>query len=85
MAQTQKKPTKLPDISRVDFQRAAAPIVITLDCQGERSALVVAQPKDFSTASYGWYAGEAVTVEVDGKMVKARLNLNLIISHSKNG
>ncbi len=77
------KPNKRPDISRIAFKKDAGPIVVALD--SDKKTMAVLQPKDFSTGSYGWYCGEAVTVQVGDKLVKARLNLNLIITNSKNG
>ena len=68
---------KAPDISRDEFLKANA---INL---AEAFAGRFAAPKEFSTGSYGFFLGEAVTVVVGGKPVSCQANVILTVKHSK--
>ncbi len=65
-------------ISRADFQAKAKPVTITI---GDRP--LVADIKEFSTGSFGWYLNAKATLEVDGVAVPVQINANLIIVGSK--
>lgn len=75
-----KKPTepKPIQITKEDFTKGAKPMQVTIG-----STTITLSPKDFSTGSFGWFAGEKVVVEVEGKPIKCQLGLNLIVVGSK--
>ena len=45
---------------------------------------VTADPKEFSTGSFGWYFSGKVTVEVNGKQLPVQVGCNLTVVGSKN-
>lgn len=61
------------------FMEKAKPITIKI---GDTNTLV-ASPKQFTTGSFGFYAGDKVVIEVDGVPVKCQLGLNIIAVGSK--
>jgi hypothetical protein len=65
-------------ISRADFHAKAKPVAVTI---GDRA--LVADVKEFSTGSFGWYLNAKATLEVDGVAVPVQINANLIIVGSK--
>ena len=71
---------KTPDIDRSTFRSAASALRALID--GRELAL---EPREFSTGSYGWRASGPIEIEVDGRPVRAVLNLNLTVAHSKRG
>ena len=44
---------------------------------------LTAEPKEFSTGSFGWYLSGKATVMVDGKPVQVQVGANLTIIGSK--
>ena len=44
---------------------------------------VTAEPKEFSTGSFGWYFSGKVTVEVNGKKLPVQVGCNLTVVGSK--
>jgi len=65
-------------ITQEDFQAKAAPLTIKVNGQ-----TVVADPKLFSTGSYGWYYSGKLTIEIDGKPYQVQAGLNLTLVGSK--
>jgi hypothetical protein len=71
------KKTTCP-ISRADFRAKARPLDVTIAGQ-----TMVAEVKEFSTGSLGWYLNGKVTVEIDGTRVPVQIGLSLTIVGSK--
>lgn len=65
-------------ISREDFKAKATPL--TFDVGGFP---FVAQPREFSTKSFGWYVNGKATLQVDGKPVMVQVSMNLTVVGSK--
>ena len=71
------KKTTCP-ITREQFREGAKPITVTIG-----AIPLVADPKEFSTGSLGWYLNGKVVVEVNGVPVSVQIGLNLTIVGSK--
>ena len=69
--------TKCP-VTRAEFKEGAKPL--TLEINGTK---LMADPKDFSTGSFGWYLSGKVTVDVAGKPVTVQVSANLTVVGSK--
>jgi hypothetical protein len=65
-------------ISRNDFRTKAKPVKILI---GE--VPMMAEVKEFSTGSLGWYLNAKTTIEVDGVPVAVQIGMNLTIVGSK--
>jgi hypothetical protein len=65
-------------ISRADFLAKAKPVTITIN-----GVPMVAEVKDFSTGSLGWYLNGKTTVEIDGQHISVQVNSSIIIVGSK--
>ena len=72
-------PKTLCPISRKDFLANAKPI--TIDLGGHP---VTAEPREFSTGSFGWYVNAKAPIEVDGKKLSVQVGMNLIVVGSKD-
>ena len=66
-------------ISRADFLAKAEPLKIELG-----GATLVAEPREFSTGSFGWYVNSKAPVTIDGKTVSVQIGMNLIVVGSKD-
>jgi hypothetical protein len=75
--QSMAKKTICP-ISRKDFLTHAKPITIKI---GEIP--LVAEPREFSTLSLGWYLNGKTSIEVNGVPVAVQIGMNLTIVGSK--
>jgi hypothetical protein len=71
------KKTTCP-ISRADFRAKAKPITVTI---GNISQM--AEVKEFSTGSLGWYVNGRTTIEIDGQHLPVLINASLVIVGSK--
>ena len=71
-------PKTLCPISRKDFLANAKPI--TIDLGGHP---VTAEPREFSTGSFGWYVNAKSPIEVDGKRLSIQIGMNMIVVGSK--
>jgi hypothetical protein len=71
------KKTTCP-ISRADFRAKAKPITVTI---GNNSQ--IAEVKEFSTNSLGWYLNSRITLEIEGQHVPVLINASLVIVGSK--
>lgn len=71
------KKTTCP-ITRGDFRGKAKPVTVII---GEQK--LVADVKEFSTGSLGWYLNGKTTIEIDGQPVSVQIGLNLTIVGSK--
>ena len=65
-------------ISRQDFLDKAKPITVKV---GE--VPLMAEVKQFSTGSLGWYLNGKTTIEVDGKPLAVQIGINLTVVGSK--
>lgn len=65
-------------ITREQFRKAAKPVTVNIG-----SVPMVADPKEFSTGSLGWYLNGKTTIEVDGIPLNVQVGLNLTIVGSK--
>lgn len=65
-------------ISRTDFRAKAKPIGVTIGANSQ-----LAEVKEFSTGSLGWYLNGRTTIEIDGQPVPVLINASLVIVGSK--
>jgi hypothetical protein len=65
-------------ITRPEFRSKAKPVQVTIAGKEQ-----VAEVKEFSTDSLGWYLNGKTTVEIDGKPVSVQINMSLIVVGSK--
>jgi hypothetical protein len=71
------KKTSCP-ISRADFRAKAKAVTVNIGDQR-----LVAEVKEFSTGSLGWYLNGKTTIDIDGTPVSVQIGLNLTIVGSK--
>ena len=71
------KKTTCP-ISRTEFRAKAKPINVTIGTMTQ-----MAEVKEFSTGSLGWYLNGRTTLEIDGQHVPVLINASLVIVGSK--
>jgi hypothetical protein len=72
-------PKTICPISREDFLAKAEPLKIDLG-----GFPMVAEPREFSTGSFGWYVNGKANLNVDGKNVSVQVGMNLIVVGSKD-
>ncbi|MFI5291016.1 MAG: hypothetical protein ACHQ17_15255 [Polyangia bacterium] len=65
-------------ISRADFLAKAEPLKIDVG-----GFPMIAEPREFSTGSFGWYVNGKAQLTVDGKSVSVQVGMNLIVVGSK--
>jgi hypothetical protein len=65
-------------ITRQQFRDTARPITIMIG-----NVPLVADPKEFSTGSLGWYLNGKTMVEVDGTPITVQIGMNLTVVGSK--
>jgi hypothetical protein len=65
-------------ITRAEFQGKAKPVPVTI-----ANVPFMAEVKEFSTGSLGWYLNSKVTLDVGGTPVSVQIGLNLTIVGSK--
>jgi hypothetical protein len=65
-------------ISREDFLAKAEPIKFELN-----GVPLIAEPREFSTGSFGWYLNSKAPVQVDGKNLTLQVGMNIIVVGSK--
>jgi hypothetical protein len=71
------KKTTCP-ITRDEFRTHAKPVTVVV-----AGVPLIAEVKEFSTGSLGWYLNGKTSVEIDGKPVSVQIGLNLTIVGSK--
>lgn len=71
------KKTSCP-ITREQFRTGAKAISIAI-----AGSPMLAEPKEFSTGSLGWYLNGKTVVEIDGVAVSVQIGMNLTIVGSK--
>ena len=65
-------------ISRAEFRAGAKSLTVTI-----AGVPLVAEVKEFSTGSLGWYLNGKTSVEINGTPVSVQIGLNLTIVGSK--
>lgn len=65
-------------VTRAEFKEKAQPIKIDVG-----GVAMIAEPKEFSTGSFGWYLSGKATLVVDGKPVQVQVGANLAVIGSK--
>ena len=65
-------------ITRRQFREKAKPVTVTIN-----NVPLLAEVKEFSTGSLGWYLNGKVSIEIDGTPVSVQIGLNLTIVGSK--
>jgi hypothetical protein len=71
------KKTSCP-ISRADFRAKAKAVTVVIGDQR-----LVAEVKEFSTGSLGWYLNGKTSIDIDGTPVSVQIGLNLTVVGSK--
>ena len=65
-------------ITRTQFTEKAEPLKVVINGQE-----LLAEVKEFSTGSFGWYLNGKILVPIDGKNVSVQVGMNLTIVGSK--
>jgi hypothetical protein len=65
-------------VTRTQFLEKAEPVKVVIGTQE-----LVADKREFSTGSFGWYYNGKITVTVDGKPLSVQVGLNLTVVGSK--
>jgi hypothetical protein len=65
-------------VTRQEFQRDAKPVELTIN-----GVPMLADVKEFSTGSLGWYLNGKATVKIGDKPVTVQIGLNMTIVGSK--
>jgi hypothetical protein len=71
------KKTSCP-ITRQEFRDGAKPVTVSIGGIPQ-----IAEPKEFSTGSLGWYLNGKIPVEINGVSVQVQIGMNLTIVGSK--
>lgn len=66
-------------LTAAQFASKAPPLTIVVNGQ-----TMLAQPREFSTGSFGWYLTGKVAAVVDGKHVSVQIGMNLTVIGSKD-
>lgn len=65
-------------VSRAEFRAGAKPIKVEIN-----GIPMMAEVKEFSTGSFGWYLSGKTTIEVGGKAVSVQIGANMTVIGSK--
>jgi hypothetical protein len=65
-------------VSRTQFLEKAESIKVSINGQE-----IIADKREFSTGSFGWYYNGKISVTVDGKPLSIQVGLNLTVVGSK--
>ncbi len=65
-------------VSKTQFLDKAEPVKITIG-----TAELIADKREFSTGSFGWYYNGKTTISVDGKLLSVQIGMNLTVVGSK--
>ena len=65
-------------IARADFISKAESLKIEIG-----GFPLIAEPREFSTGSFGWYVNGKASLTVDGKNLSVQVGMNLIVVGSK--
>jgi hypothetical protein len=72
------KKTSCP-INRAEFRERAKPLPVSINGQPP----LLAEVKEFSTGSLGWYLNGKTTIDLGGTMVSVQIGMNLTVVGSK--
>ncbi|HVV81807.1 MAG TPA: hypothetical protein VHE35_01965 [Kofleriaceae bacterium] len=65
-------------VTRTQFTEKAEPLKVVINGQE-----LLAEVKEFSTGSFGWYLNGKILVPIDGKNVSVQVGMNLTVVGSK--
>jgi hypothetical protein len=65
-------------LSKTQFLDKAEPVKIVIG-----GSEIIADKREFSTGSFGWYHNGKTTITVDGKPLSVQIGLNLTVVGSK--
>ncbi len=65
-------------LSKTQFIEKAEPVKLAINGQE-----LMADRKEFSTGSFGWYYNGKINVMVDGKLLSVQVGMNLTVVGSK--
>ncbi len=65
-------------VTRTQFTEKAEALKVTINGQD-----LLAEVKEFSTGSFGWYLNGKIVVPIDGKNVSLQIGMNLTVVGSK--
>lgn len=65
-------------VSRVEFRESAQPVKVEIN-----GIPMMAEVKEFSTGSLGWYLNGKSVIDVGGKQVSVQIGMNITIIGSK--
>jgi hypothetical protein len=65
-------------VTRTQFTEKAEPLKVVINGQE-----LLAEVKEFSTGSFGWYLNGKIVVPIDGKNVSVQIGMNLAVVGSK--
>ena len=65
-------------VSKTQFPEKAEPVKLTIG-----TSELIADKREFSTGSFGWYFNGKTTVMVDGKPLSVQIGMNLTVVGSK--
>ena len=65
-------------ITRAEFRSKAKPVPVSIAGKEQ-----IAEVKEFSTDSLGWYLNGKTTIQIDGTPVSVQIGMNLTIVGSK--
>jgi hypothetical protein len=65
-------------VTRTQFTEKAEPLKIVIN-----GTELIAEVKEFSTGSFGWYLNGKVLVPIDGKNVSVQVGMNMTVVGSK--
>ena len=66
-------------VSLAQFLEKAEPLKVTINGQE-----MIAEVKQFSTGSFGWYMNAKTVVTIDGKPLSVQIGMNLAVVGSKD-
>ena len=65
-------------VTRAEFSAKAKPVKVEIN-----GVPMMAEVKEFSTGSFGWYLSGKTVIEIDGKTVSVQVGANLTVIGSK--
>ena len=65
-------------VTRTQFVEKAEPLKIIIN-----GTELIAEVKEFSTGSFGWYLNGKTVITVDGKAVSVQIGMNMAVVGSK--
>jgi len=65
-------------VTRAEFREQAQPVKVEIN-----GIPMMAEVKEFSTGSLGWYLNGKTVIEVGGKQVSVQIGMNLTVVGSK--